>query len=262
MRSTAGIVVMLLLASCNGSAPDATPADEQSVASPAAYETAVSRSDRREADRTRDDGRRPAEVLAFFGIEPGMRVLDMFSGGGYYSELLSYVVGPDGAVSAHNNAAYRGFVGDELTERYADGRLSNVSQLDAENNELTLPDGQFDAVTLVLAYHDIYYVDAENGWPEIDGPALLAEFFRGLKPGGIVGLVDHAAPTGAPPTTGGTTHRIDSAIVIAEMEAAGFVLDDESDLLRNPNDDLEMNVFDPAVRGSTDRFLLRFRKPE
>lgn len=263
MRSTLGLLGVMLFAACNSNtdmAASESSGDAPSTAN--AYQAAVTHPERSAADRARDGARKPAEVLTFFGIEPGMRVLDLYSGGGYYSEILARLVGPSGSVDAHNNEAYLGFAGDEIKARYADGRLENVKRLMAENNELELGEATLDAITMILTYHDFYFEDAANGWPKIDAPAFLAVLHSGLKPGGIVGLVDHSAPSGAPATTGGTTHRIDPAIVIADMQAAGFVLDGESDLLRNPDDDLERNVFDPAVRGATDRFVLRFRKPE
>jgi predicted methyltransferase len=95
----------------------------------------------------------------------------------------------------------------------------------------------------------------------IDAEVFLAELKRGLKPGGIVGIIDHAAMAGAPSETGGTIHRIDPALIIADMRAAGFELEARSDLLHNPDDDLSKSVFAPDVRGKTDRFVLRFRKP-
>ena len=152
--------------------------DDASITS--IYELAVANPERTDADRERDAARKPAEVLDFFGIRPGMTVLDMFSGGGYYTELLSYVVGPDGRVIAHTNSAYAGFVGDETVNRYADNRLPNVETLLAENNELRLRADVLDAVMLILSYHDIYWVDEANGWPKIDGPKLLAEFMKFL----------------------------------------------------------------------------------
>lgn len=239
----------------------ASPAAETAVDS-GVYSAAVADPARSESDRARDAGRKPVEVLQFFGIEPGMQVLDMFSGGGYYTEIISRVVGDGGSVTAHNNQAYLGFAGEEINARFADGRLSNVSQLKAENNELDLGSQSFDAITLILAYHDFYYVDPDNGWQEIDGPKLLAEFHEGLRPGGILGVVDHYAAEGAPTETGGTTHRIDKGAVITAMLAAGFELDGESDMLRNTDDDYEVSVFDPSIRGKSDRFVLRFRKPE
>lgn len=271
MKFTASIAALLIVAGCNSSAPDGerqngSPSPDvrtnaDAVVGSNVFAKALAHPTRSEADRARDAGRRPAAVLEFFGIAPGMQVLDLYSGGGYYSELLARVVGENGSVTAHNNAAYLGFAGAEIEARYADNRLPNVSSFTAENNELQLDADRFDAITMILTYHDIYYVDPDNGWPAIDGPGLLAELYRSLKPGGVVGLVDHSAPAGAPADTGGTTHRIDAAIVIEQMQAAGFTLEARSDLLRNPQDDLEKNMSDPAVRGKTDRFVLRFRKP-
>jgi predicted methyltransferase len=132
----------------------------------------------------------------------------------------------------------------------------------AENNELSLETNSLDAVMLVLSFHDLYHSDEENGWPPIDAPAFLAELRKGLKPGGFVGIIDHYAEAGAPAETGNTVHRIDPAIAIAEMEAAGFILDGQSDLLRNPDDDLTKSVFAPEIRGKTDRFIMRFKNPD
>lgn len=228
---------------------------------PSIYSTAVNNSGRTERDRARDAGRKPAEVLEFFGIQPGMTVLDMFAGGGYYTELLSYVVGPEGTVVSHTNQAYAQFVGDEAVQRYANSRLPNTEILMAENNELQLPEAAFDAVLLILAYHDIYYVAPNDGWQKIDGPKLLAELYRGMKPGAVLGVVDHFAEAGSPRETGGTLHRIDPAIVKAEMKMAGFKFDAASDILRNMDDDHLLNMADPSVRGKTDRFVMRFVKP-
>ena len=258
------IIVLLVLVACDQNSQQAALERDASeaAAGPAIYETAVNHPHRRAADYDRDAGRKPDEVLAFFGIQPGMAVLDMFSGGGYYSELLSYVVGPDGRVVAHSNTAYLNFVGDEFNERYADGRLANVEILMAENNELELPAEAFDAVMLILSYHDIFYASPDTGWPKIDGPKLLAELYQGMKPGAILGVVDHYAEAGSPRETGNSVHRIDPGIVISELEIAGFVLDGKSQILRNMDDDYSKIVFDPELRGKTDRFVLRFLKPE
>lgn len=231
-------------------------------AGPSIYEAAVASTARPEADRGRDAMRKPAEVLEFLGIEPGMTVLDMVTGGGYYAEIISSVVGDEGRVIAQSNEAYLGFVGDAFEQRFGSGRLTNVDVLMAENNELSLQADSLDAVMLVLSFHDLYHEDPENGWPRIDGPAFLAELKKGLKPGGILAVIDHYAAAGAPSETGDTLHRIDPAIVMEDMAAAGFVLDGESDMLRNPDDNLEMIVFAPDIRGKTDRFVMRYRKPE
>ena len=262
------ITAFSLLAGCSETSKQSEPAEnepamEQTVVDTrSAYEVAVSRPARSEKDVERDEKRKPAEVLAFFGIEPGMRILDMFSGGGYYAEILSYVVGPGGRVVSHSNEAYAQYVGDEVITRYANDRLPNVEILMAENNELSLAPGDFDAVMMILSFHDIFYVDPKNGWSKIDGPKMLGELYRGLKPGGVVGIVDHRAKAGSPRETGGTLHRIDPAIVVADMEAAGFVLTGKSELLENTDDDYSKNMADPAVRGKTSRFVMRFIKPE
>jgi predicted methyltransferase len=227
------------------------------------YANAVANPSRLEGDRDRDASRKPAAVLEFFGIAPGDRVLEMFAGGGYYTELLARVVGSeDGRVIAHMNTPILNFGGEEFEARHADNRLPNVDILMAENNELALEADQFDAVTLVLNYHDLYWVSEEYEWAEIDVPAFLAELYKGLKPGGVLGIVDHTAEPGSPAEIGGTLHRIAKNLVIAEVEAAGFVFEAESDVLGSPADDLTKNVFDPEVRGKTDRFVLRFRAPD
>ncbi len=256
MKQTITIIALLsLLAGCGDSE---VPVENNSLV----YEQAAANEGRTEADRARDAGRKPAEVLEFFGIQPGMTVLDMYSGGGYYTEMLSHIVGPEGSVIAHSNQAYAGFVGEEATNRYANNRLGNVEILMAENNELALPNASFDAIMMVLAYHDIYYVDPDNGWPEIDGPRFVETLYNGLRPGGILAVVDHSAAPGSPSETGNTLHRIDPDIVTAELEAAGFVLEAKSDVLRNMDDDHSVNMGAPEVRGKTDRFVFRFRKPE
>lgn len=226
------------------------------------YLDAVGNEARSAADVARDAGRRPAEVLSFLRIEPGMAVLDLFSGGGYYSEILSYVVGDEGHVLAHSNKAYLQFVGEEFVARYAGGRLANVDLLMAENNKLRLDTNSLDAVMMGLSYHDTYWVNPDSGWPAIDRDKLLATLFTALKPGGILGVTDHYAADGAGADSVPELHRIEKSVVIADLEAAGFELEDESDILRNPDDDHSEGVFAAGLRGQTDRFVLRFRKPK
>jgi predicted methyltransferase len=235
----------MLACSQQNSEPSAGAVDASAVDA-AVYAAAVADTSRPEADLARDAGRKPADVLAFFSIAPGMSVLDLFSGGGYYAEIVSAVVGQNGHLVAHSNLAYLNFVGEEFEARHADNRLANVDVLMAENNELELDADQFDAILMVLSYHDTFWVAPDEGWPEFDRPTLHAELFNALKPG----------------ETGGTLHRIDPAIVIADLQQAGFVMDAKSDLLRNMEDDHSLGVFDPGIRGKTDRFVLRFVRPE
>lgn len=240
-----------------GAMPETSPAPEVSI-----YAAAVTNPNRPEEDLTSDERRKPESVLEFFAIQPGDTVLEMWAGGGYYTELLTHVVGPEGKVYAHANTPVLNFAGEAHEKRHADGRLPNAEVLMAENNELSLEPGMFDAATIILNYHDLYWSSERFGWEQIDVPVFLAEIYNGIKPGGTLGIVDHQAVSGSPPETGNTLHRIDSAIVIAELTDAGFVLDGESDLLANPDDDHSKGVFDESIRGKTDRFVLRFRKPE
>lgn len=220
---------------------------------------ALSHPDRREADRARDERSKPAQVLAFSGIKPGQTVIDVFSGGGYYTEILSRFLGANGKVIAHNNSTYVGFVAEDLKARYAEGRLANVQQVVQEANDLDVGDGIADAVFLVMAYHDIYY--QAEGWPAIDEKKFLGNIHRVLKPGGIVLLIDHHALAGAPAESGNDVHRIDPARVKQGMETAGFRFEREDDFLANPDDNLSSSVFDPAIQGKTSRFVHLYRKP-
>lgn len=263
----------LAVAACSGLDPTASErmADgaigasrpsSSAIVQPSTADTALKNPQRRPADRTEDDRRQAAAVLDYFGIEPGMVVLDLYSGGGYYSELLSYLVGPTGRVVAHNNTPYLTVAETELAERYRDGRLPNVEQLVAENNELELPTQRFDAVLMIKAYHDVYFVDEEHGWARIDRAVFLAEIYAAMKPGAVLGIVDHVALPGTPPETGGTLHRIDPELIKRDMAEAGLVYEGQSDILRNPSDDYSRNVFDESVRDHTDRIVMRFRKPQ
>lgn len=242
--------------------PATTTAVEPDEPTISIYEAAVANEIRPQEDRASDGRRKPAQVLEFVGIEPGMTVLDMFSGGGWYAEIIAHVVGDGGHVIAHSNEVYKRFVGESLAERFAAGRVPNTEILMAENNHLTLEENSLDAVMLGLSFHDIYNENAEYGWVLLDGPVFLAELKKGLKPGGIVAIVDHSAEAGAPPETGQTLHRIDPAVVVADMEAAGFVCEATNDMLSNPDDDLTKSVFAEGIRGKTDRFVMRFRNPE
>ena len=222
---------------------------------------ALAQSDRSEKDREADARRKPDQVLDFFGLHTGMNVLEMFAGGGYYTEILSNAVGEEGLVWAHNNTPYLEYAKDEIAARFQDGVPPNVKPVTAENNELELPAETFDLALLILAYHDVYHVHEESGWLPIDGPKMLAEIYQSMKPGAVLGVVDHVAETGAPAETGETLHRIDPALMKKEIVAAGFVFDGESDALRNPADDVSRHAFDPKSRGKTDRVIYRFVRP-
>lgn len=218
--------------------------------------------DRSEKDKALDASRKPVEVFSFAGVRPGMRILDLYSGGGYNTEIFARVVGPKGEVIAHNNSTALAFDKEDLAARNYAVRLPQVRLLKAENNALYLAPRSLDMVYFGLDYHDIYWVSEKYGWNKIDGPKLLTELYQALKPGGLLIVVDHVAVSGAAPEeTGQNLHRIDPAIVKAELTAVGFQFDDESTVLRNPHDDHTKPVFDPSIRGKTDRFVYRFKKP-
>jgi len=267
LKGLCSVLALTLVSACGQDASEPSAQEplaavsESQAPALSVYDAALANALRPEADRERDTGRKPADVLEFIGIAPGMTVLDMFTGGGWYSEVIAHVVGESGRVIAHSNEAYKKFVGDSLEERFGSGRVPQAEILMAENNHLLLESDSLDAVMLVLSFHDLYLEDAENGWELMDIPTFLAELKKALKPGGVVGIVDHSAAAGSPTETSDTLHRIDPALVIADMDAAGFVLDGQSDLLRNPDDNLSLIVFAPAISGKTDRFVMRFRKP-
>jgi predicted methyltransferase len=224
------------------------------------FKAALAAPDRSDADRERDATSKPAEVLAFFEVAPGMRVADLFAGGGYYSEILSHAVGPTGRVTAHNNGAYAQFAGEQPARRFGDNRLGNVDYIVTEANALQLPGG-LDLVIMVMSFHDLYWVEESQGWPAIDRRRFIEQVFASLRPGGSLGIVDHSAAAGSGIDAVGALHRIDEAFVKAELEAVGFRLAAASDILRNPQDDRTKQVFDPSIRRKTDRFVLRFEKP-
>ena len=208
-------------------------------------------------DRDRDAGRKPADVIAFLGIRPGMTVIDLIAAGGYYTEVLSVAVGPTGKVYAQNSEfvlKLRDGANDKaMTARLEGGRLPNVERIDRGTDDLRLPPGSVDAALTALNFHDIY----NSRGPDAAG-SFLAAVFRVLKPGGVLGLIDHA---GSPDADNKELHRIDEALVDAAAKAAGFEIEAKSKLLRNPDDDRSKNVFAPDIRGRTDRFVLRLRKP-
>lgn len=249
------LVALILLATLIGSAVVAA----QSPGNP--IEAAVANARRSDADRERDKTSKPAAVLSFFGVRPGMRVLDLLSAGGYYSEVLSYAVVPDGEVVAHTNDLYEKYHGTEIAARYRDNRLQNVKRLSSNAPDLKLGNGTFDMVLMVMVYHDIYYVSESNPkHPKIDRDHFLAQVHRSLKPGGVLAIIDHSAKPGTGKAAAQDLHRIDEEFAKEDIRAAGFVFDGESNLLRNPDDDRAILVFDDRIRRRTDRFVYRFIK--
>jgi len=226
------------------------------AASPA-IDAAIADTTRPAADRDRDAERKPAEMLAFAGVKPGMVVIDMIPGGGYFTRLFSDVVGPTGKVVA--------YAPDEFLAKYAKA-LNGATAVAAEPNHKNVqvlhdpalapgPANIADVVWTSQNYHDLHNVAG------LDVVAYNKVLYGIVRPGGVYIVLDHSAPAGSGTADTDTLHRIDAATVRKEVEAAGFVFDGESKALANPADPRTAAVFDPAIRGHTDQFVLRFRKP-
>jgi predicted methyltransferase len=231
------------------------------VAAPADIAAAVSAPGRPDEQVKLDESRRPADVLAFEGLKRGDIALDLFAGAGYYSEIIGRAVGPAGGVLAWDPA---NFVNDKSRAVWTalKQRQPNVGFFATPANAISLPDKAFDFAIIHLNYHDFYWESTRYGLPRMDPAAILATLYRSMKPGGVVAVIDHVAnPGGDTRAVVEKFHRIDPATVKADFQRAGFVLEAESNLLRNPADDHEKSVFDPAIRGKTDRVVYRFRKP-
>jgi len=228
----------------------------------ASVQEAMNQPGRLAADLQRDARSRPDAVIPLLQLQPGDRVADIWAGGGYYSELLGTIVGAEGQVLLVNNAAYKQFASKALAQRTEGRELPGVVIHDREAEDLDLGENQLDAALIVMSYHDIYHVDEKNGWRAIDPGDFLGQIYTALKPGGRFLIVDHAAAPGSGKRDAQDLHRIDPEFATADILSHGFILAGSSDALRNPDDDYTVMVFDPSVRGRTDRFILVFTKPE
>ncbi len=265
------LAISLAVAACGKSdqeapAPQAPPPEPAASVAPAptadaaAIDAAIANADRFAGDREQDAWRQPAEVLKFMELRPGQHVLDYLAAAGYYTELLSRVVGPEGKVIAYNNAEYRKFAEDAPAKRYGNNRLANVVELTTPVEAMSLDPASLDAALFVQSYHDLYW-RPKKGWPATDPSKALAQLAPALKPGAVVVVIDHAAKAGADPTETVTAmHRIDPAIIKRDFEAAGLTFDSESPLFANPADDHTKEVFDKEIRHKTDQVMYKFRK--
>jgi predicted methyltransferase len=225
------------------------------------YSAAVAHPGRSADDLKRDATDRPEDVLRISSIKPGMQVADLLASDGYYSELLSYVVGPKGHVLLINNEAYDKFSNNAWKERIEKQHLSNVEHRTVAMDKMGLGDATLDAVVLVKVYHDLYWVAPEDGWPKIDVSAVLDQVVRALKPGGIVVVVDHSAKAGSGNSAAGELHRIDEVYARKDFESHGLTFVTQSDALRRPDDPRDKISYKPPMLGKTDRFVDVFRKP-
>lgn len=235
--------------------PPYTPAADV----PAPIKAAIAAPDRTDKDRALDAGRKPGEVFAFFGLAPGQKVGELFAGPGYSTELMARILGPDGKLYAQNTTEILDrFARKPLAERLAKPFMANTKAVEA-GTETPFPvgAGELDAVICILNYHDFV-------WQKVDRAKLNAAVLAALKPGGVYGMIDHSAKAGSGLADVETLHRIDEETLKQELLAAGFKLEAESDVLRNPGDTRDWNSSPKAAgdrRGQSDRFMLRFVKP-
>jgi predicted methyltransferase len=210
------------------------------------YEAVVATPDRADADQRRQ----LAKMLAFTGVQTGMKVLDMEASAGYSTELLARAVGPTGTVYAQDSAAViERFVKDRFDIRAQKPAMKNVVHVVRNFDDPIPPDvSGLDLITFFFAYHDITYMEVDR-----------AAMFAGLKPGGLLNIADHSAKAGDGINVAKTLHRIEETTLKQEIEAAGFKLVAEADFLRHPEDPRDAKVFQPAV--PNDEFVLKYQKP-
>ncbi|KCZ52996.1 class I SAM-dependent methyltransferase [Hyphomonas pacifica] len=251
-----------LLAGCAHNAATQDSIAMETVTPAYDYSSVFVKDDRPEGDYEQYEIRKSLEVLEFTGVQPGMTVVDLEAGGGVYTELFSRVVGEEGRVFLQNPPAFDVFLGDSVEKRM-DGRLMNVTHIKVPFDDLEpVGDQQADLVTWLLGPHELWYTPEGMQPGDLGDPiTAFSEISRVLKPGGHFVVIDHNAPDGAPATTGGETHRLAKEILVQMAEDTGLELVEESDMLANPADDRTLNVFDPAIRRHTDRYVLKFEKP-
>lgn len=214
---------------------------------------AIHNDNRPNDDKDQDESRKVEVILNFAGIKPGDSVVDIYAGGGYYSELFSYLVGEKGQVYMQNGPRYISRHPDQVNERLEGARLSNVIRLDSADRNLMLPQN-IDLVFISLAYHDLYV----PGDKDING--YIKQIHNSLNKNGKLIIIDHSAVLGTGSNSAKSLHRIDEQHVVFDMQRNGFKLVSSDDALRNMQDDRNIKIFKEPVKGKTDKFILMFGK--
>lgn len=246
----ATLFALFVLSACSTGADSSPPTD--------IYAMAVNQMTRSSEDRESDERRQPHEVLRLSQITPGMVVVDLLGGSGYYSELFNPIVGPNGKVYLQNNSLFLRFSTEQLEQRLEGGRLQNVVRLDSEFADLKLP-GDVDLIFMGLSYHDIY-VPREDPVIMTSREEFFPQIVASLKPGGKLLVIDHAAVAGSGNSAAPNLHRIAEDYAIADIESAGFRLVKSLDVLRNNTDNYSLDIWEDEVYHKTDRFVLLFEK--
>jgi len=218
----------------------------------ARLDQALAAAERPAADKTRDESSNPMEVVEFLGVEDGMTALDVIAGGGYWTEVLSAAVGASGKVYMQNPAFMTSRPGYEEREEAKLDRLGNVEPLHGDLGDGGIA-GEVDVAITSMNFHDQY----NSGGLEA-GTAFLRSIYDVLKPGGVLGVIDHVGMAGQ---DNSELHRVEPEAAKEALENAGFTVEDESDALANPDDPHTVGVRDESVSGRTDKFLIRARKP-
>jgi predicted methyltransferase len=215
----------------------------------------------RSADNVKlDESRKPAEVLNFLGLKRGMRVIDLFGANAYWAEIMAPVVGPKGHVLVWEPTQFYKPDGQKAFAEFM-AKNPNVSIVATPFEAPSLPKRSADLVMLNLNYHDTYWQSDKYGIPRMDPAAFLKTVYAAMKPGAVIGVIDHvASPNTDTRATVERLHRIDPEVIKADFKRAGFVLVGTSDILRNPADDHSLLVFNPEIRGKTDRFIYKIVK--
>lgn len=209
-----------------------------------------------------DESRKPAEVLAFLGLKSGDKAADIMTGSGYWAEIMADAVGKKGKVTAFEPSQFYSSPEEMKVWDALGKRRPDINFLRYPFEAFSAKPDSFDFTIINLSYHDLYWESEKYKIPRTDPAAFVKTLYAATTPGGIVGIIDHAGLPGDTRQTVDKLHRIDPAQVKADFTAAGFVLEAESPVLANPADDHSKLVFDPAIRGKTDRFVYRFRKPK
>jgi predicted methyltransferase len=208
-----------------------------------------------------DEGRKPAQVLQFLGLKPGMKVLDLFGANAYWAEITSAVVGPKGHVTVWNPTQFYSDKAKASFEAF-EATHPNVSIMVSPFETHDLPKNYADFVILNDNYHDNYWQSDKFKIPQMDPSSFLKSVYAAMKPGAVIGVIDHIAnPNNDTRATVEKYHRIDPNVVKADFKRAGFVFVGSSDILRNPGDTHDVEVHDPKIAGHTDRFVFKFKKP-
>jgi predicted methyltransferase len=230
-------------------------------AQPVSIAAAVSSAGRSPDNVKLDQSRKPVQVLSFLGLRPGMSVIDLFGGNRYWAEIMAPVVGPRGHVLIWEASQFSDADTQKAFEAFK-AKNPNVSMVTTPFEAPSLPKNSADLVMLNLNYHDTYWQSDKYKIPRMEPAAFLKTVYSAMKPGAVIGVIDHVAnPNSDTRATVDKLHRIDPQVIKADFKRAGFVLVGSSDVLRNPADDHTLLVFDPKIRGKTDRVIFKFKKP-